>query len=156
MFFIDILVKVFTNQIFISSGLAWILAQVIKMVYYYRQFHRLNFRLLVGTGGMPSAHSSLVSCLATVIGIKEGFESTFFIISLFLAIIIMSDAAGVRRAAGKQAEVLNQLSDEIYAGKGIRQERLKELLGHSPRQVFAGCFVGIVTGVIFMALPKFI
>ena len=151
---LKILIHIMTNQIFVAASVSWILAQMIKMIVYYRQYHRLNFRLLVGTGGMPSAHSAFVSGMACMVGFKDGWSSSIFVLALCLALLIMSDAAGVRRAVGRQAVVLNHLADEVYAGKGLQTERLRELLGHTPLQVFAGAFLGILMACGLMALAK--
>lgn len=109
----------------------------------------LNFRRFVGAGGMPSSHAALVVALATGVGREMGWESTEFAIALILALIVMYDAAGVRRAVGNQAEVLNKLLDEVVHKGEFREERLKELLGHTPKEVLAGALVGIVVAWFF-------
>ena len=143
-----------TNQIFVSASASWIIANAIKMALYYRQHHRLNFGLLVGTGGMPSAHSALVCGMSTMVAYKEGWGSSVTMLAICFTIVTMTDAAGVRRAAGRQARVLNRLADEIYQGKGIRHERLRELLGHTPTEVFVGGFIGFLVAACLRAMPK--
>jgi acid phosphatase family membrane protein YuiD len=96
---------------------------------------------------MPSSHASTVSALATSVGLTYGFTSPFFAITFFLAFITMFDAQGVRRQSGHQAEALNQIIEDIYLNKGIKQERLKELLGHTPVQVFIGAAIGIIVAL---------
>jgi acid phosphatase family membrane protein YuiD len=140
---------IFTCRIFWACFTAWFVASFIKMLVYYKQYKRLNFRLLVGTGGMPSSHSSFVSCLATTLGIEAGWNSPVFMLALGFAIVTMNDAQGVRRAAGHQASLLNRIVDDIYHQKPIKPERVKELLGHSPVQVFTGALLGVVMGVVF-------
>jgi acid phosphatase family membrane protein YuiD len=126
---------------------SWFLAQLIKFIHYLLQHRKVDFRKFVASGGMPSSHSAISMCLATVLGIQEGFHSGAFAISIVLAFIVMADAAGVRRAAGKQAEILNKL---IYHSQEIKVEKeLKVLLGHTPVQVFAGAALGIIVGTIF-------
>ena len=101
------------------------------------------------SGGMPSSHSALVVSMATSIGYANGFNSSIFALSATVALIVMYDAAGVRRAAGKQAAVLNEIVEELQAHRGIREEKLKELLGHTPIEVIAGAALGILIAFIF-------
>lgn len=137
----------FTNKAIILPIISWFLAQLIKFIQYFIQHQKINFRKFVASGGMPSSHSSISTCLATVLGIKCGFDSGEFAVSVILAFIVMADAAGVRRAAGKQAEVLNKL---VYHSREIKvEEELKVLLGHTPTQVFAGAALGILVGTVF-------
>ena len=124
---------------------SWFLAQLIKFILCLIKYKKLDFRKFVSSGGMPSSHSAITVCLATVMGIKFGFGSGEFAISVILSFIVMADAAGVRRAAGKQAEVLNKI---IYHSREIRVDKeLKVLLGHTPVQVIAGAALGILVGL---------
>jgi acid phosphatase family membrane protein YuiD len=145
----DVLVSIVTSKIFLLAFLSWICAQILKLLLYFRTHRRINLRLLVGAGGMPSAHSALVSSLATSIGLTEGWDSTLFLLSLALALIIMTDATGVRRAAGQQAAILNEMMDDFYQHHPIKPGRLKELLGHTPVQVIVGAVLGIILTSIF-------
>jgi acid phosphatase family membrane protein YuiD len=86
--------------------------------------------------------------LATKVGMIDGFESTFFAIAMAFALIVMQDAAGVRRAAGNQARILNLIIDDLSKKRPIKQERLKELIGHTPFEVIAGAFLGVFIGII--------
>lgn len=137
------------SRIFWSSAAAWFIASLIKMILYWWRQGRMNFRIFVGTGGMPSSHSAFVACLATAIGLEAGWSSPVFLLALGFAIVTMNDAQGVRRAAGHQASILNRLADDLYQKKPFRPERVKELLGHTPIQVFAGAAIGIVCGLLF-------
>jgi acid phosphatase family membrane protein YuiD len=137
------------SKIFMVVTIAWVLAQGFKVLNYYFKHHKINFRLFVGTGGMPSSHSSFVTSLATAIGFESGFDSSVFYLAMGMALIIMSDAAGVRRAVGQQATILNEMMDDLYQDKPIPPTRVKELLGHTPTQVFAGAFLGIAVAVLF-------
>ena len=119
-----------------------------------REFHP---GLFFSTGGMPSSHTATVAALATTVGLTEGINSTYFAISLVLATIVMHDATGVRRHAGKQAAVLNELLIDFNLlmetvnpnlGKMEKQQKLKELLGHKPIEVFFGAILGIVIGYL--------
>jgi uncharacterized protein len=142
------------NHILFVSLFACILAQILKVVVDLVQDGKLNFRSLVGTGGMPSAHSALVTALATGVGQTAGWASGEFAIALIFAIIVMYDAAGVRQAAGKQARILNQIMDEFSHGDTkFTEDRLKELLGHTPVQVIAGAALGTV--VSWIAAPAY-
>ena len=93
---------------------------------------------------MPSSHSALVCGLATAIAINDGAGSSAFVLSVVLAMVVMYDAAGIRRAASMQARILNQIIDELFQGHPISEVRLRELLGHTPIQVAAGAVLGIV------------
>jgi len=115
---------------------------------YYLKHRKINFRLFVGTGGMPSSHSAFVCGLATSIGYEAGWDAPVFFLALGMALVIMSDAAGVRRSAGQQAQILNELVDDFYKNKPIQPAKLKELLGHTPTQVFVGAFVGIAVAIV--------
>ncbi len=132
------------NQMFFTVIMAWLVAQTIKVAIGVIREKRFNFKWFVGSGGMPSSHASTVSALATTVGLTYGFTSSFFAIVFFLAFIIMFDAQGVRRQSGQQAEALNKIIEDIYLNRGIQQNRLMELLGHTPIQVFAGAALGIL------------
>ena len=110
---------------------------------------KLNFKRLVETGGMPSSHSATVTSLMTAVGISEGLSSPIFAAVFVFSVIVMYDAAGVRRAAGKQASILNQLinSNQVHVDTNVK---LKELLGHTPVQVIVGGVYGVIVGIIFM------
>ncbi|HHW21936.1 MAG TPA: divergent PAP2 family protein [Clostridiaceae bacterium] len=139
--------SIFSNKAITLPILSWFLAQFIKFILCLIKYKKLDFRKFVASGGMPSSHSAISVCLATVIGIQYGFGSGEFAISAILSFIVMADAAGVRRAAGKQAEVLNKI---IYHSKEIRMDQeLKVLLGHTPIQVLAGALLGILVGTVF-------
>lgn len=128
--------------------LAWVSVQFIKFITDVIKNKKVNIKILVASGGMPSSHSSVVTSLMTLIGLNEGFNSVLFAIAFVFGLIVMYDAAGVRRAAGKQAGILNQL---IYSNqvKINTNEKLKELIGHTPKQVFVGALWGIALGIIF-------
>ena len=132
------------NHVLIVAIFASLISQVIKLFIEFFRQKKFNLRVLVGTGGMPSAHSALVSALATGVGQESGWDSNQFAIATLFAVIVMYDAAGVRQAAGKQARILNQIIDELFQdGHKFNEDRLKELLGHTPFQVIVGLFLGI-------------
>jgi acid phosphatase family membrane protein YuiD len=132
------------NQVLLVAVAACLIAQMLKLVVEFGKHGKVNVRSLVETGGMPSAHSAFVTALATGVGQTVGWASPEFAIAVIFAIIVMYDAAGVRQAAGKQARVLNQIIDEFFQGDHqFNEDRLKELLGHTPFQVIVGSILGI-------------
>jgi uncharacterized protein len=138
------------NQILMIALLACITAQGLKLAIDLIRTRKLNITYLLSTGGMPSAHSALVGALATSVGLTKGWSSAEFAIACLFAIIVMYDAAGVRQAAGKQAKILNQLIDELFQEEhNLNEERLKELLGHTPFQVLVGLGLGISIAMVF-------
>lgn len=128
---------------------AWFTVQIFKLLADAVVNRKLNFKRFVETGGMPSSHSAVVASLMTAIGLSEGFDSPIFAVSFVFSFIVMYDAAGVRLAAGKQAKILNQLINSKQV-KVDTNEKLKELLGHTPIQVFVGAIYGIIVGYIVM------
>jgi uncharacterized protein len=128
--------------------LAWAIAQAAKVSLVSVRQRRLNLRVLAETGGMPSSHSAIVSGLATAVGRINGVGSAAFAVALIFAFVVMYDAAGVRRAAGRQAAVLNRLVEDLVQMRGIREDRLRELLGHTPFEVVVGAVLGVVIGLI--------
>jgi len=127
---------------------AWTIAQAAKVIYTSARQRRLNLRVLAETGGMPSSHSAIVMGLTTGIGRINGFSSVTFAIALIFSVVVMYDAQGVRRAAGRQAAVLNRLVEDMVAQRGIQEDRLRELLGHTPVEVLVGAALGIVVGLL--------
>ncbi len=123
--------------------ITWVIVQSCKVIIDLIKNKKLNVKRMWGAGGMPSSHSALMTSLATTIAYTEGLESPLFAVAVIMAGVVMYDAAGVRRAAGKQARVLNQIIES--EGQNINiQEKLIELLGHTPVEVLAGAFVGIL------------
>lgn len=141
--------EIVSSKIFYVTSIGWAVAQGLKVLIYFFRYRKINFRLFVGTGGMPSSHSAFVSCMATCIGLTSGWSSPVFLLALGVAVVIMSDAAGVRRAAGQQAKILNEIVDDLYSSRSVPPKRLKELLGHTPVQVFVGAAIGIGTALVF-------
>lgn len=146
---VDLFTQLFQNKVFLTVLAAWALAQGAKVILGVITEKRFNFRWFVDTGGMPSSHAATVSALATAVGLKYGPSSSIFAITLVFAWIILMDAQGFRRSTGKQAETLNMILDDIYWKKKVKEERLKELLGHTPVEVLIGTVIGILTVFIF-------
>ena len=145
----SIFVQLGRNRIFVATVSAWALAQVLKVLIGVWREHRFNFKWLVRSGGMPSSHVALSMCLTTSLGLYYGFDSGLFAMSLGFAVITMFDAQGVRRYSGRQAKILNQIMEDIYEHKGLQEARLKEFVGHTPVQVYAGGFLGILIAILF-------
>lgn len=157
----DWLNDIVTNYILISAVTGWFIAQMIKCftgVFKVRHFSLTA--LFFGTGGMPSSHSAAVCALATSCAIACGFDSSQFAIASVLTIVVMRDAMGIRREVGEHAKTLNMIIKEFQSSKGEDDgERLrkahKDLVGHTPLQVFIGGFVGIVCAVVMSYIPVF-
>lgn len=133
------------NRPLMAAILSWAIAQVIKILLTFIKQDKLDLSRFYGSGGMPSSHSSLVMALSFSVGKYQGFQSPFFALAITMAMVVMYDAAGVRRAAGKQAEWLNLL---IHHQNIRPAEQLKELLGHTPLEVIAGAILGIAVGLL--------
>jgi len=127
---------------------AWAIAQAAKVTLTSVRERRLNLRVLAETGGMPSSHSAIVMGLTTAIGKYAGWTTAPFAIALIFSFVVMYDAAGVRRAAGKQAAVLNRLVQDLMNMRGVQETELRELLGHTPVEVLVGAVLGIAAGLI--------
>lgn len=139
---------IFQNRILLISIFSCFLAQFIKI--FTGKEKRIDFKRIIISGGMPSSHSSFVTSLAMLVGFDKGFASTEFAITAVFAIIVMYDASGVRRAVGKQATILNKILDDLHHKKHIEQKRLKELIGHTPKEVLFGAILGILTAIVFV------
>ena len=129
--------------------LMWFGIQVFKVIHDLVKTKKFDFKRILGAGGMPSSHSAVVTSLATLIGKNEGVTTPIFAMSVIFAFVVMYDATGVRRAAGKQAKLLNKLV-ETPGLSGVQVgEKLVEVLGHTPIQVLVGAVLGIAAGLIF-------
>ena len=137
------------NDVLITAVTGWFVAQILKVLIVLFQKKRLDWSRLIGSGGMPSSHTSFVISLTTAVGYKEGLSSTLFAVCCVLSFIVMYDASGVRRATGTQAKVINKLVDSYEETEDVEisDEKLKELIGHSPLEVFAGAVLGILIAV---------
>jgi len=143
-----IFAQLFRNKIFMVTLSAWVIAQAIKVLIGVITKKKIDFRLFVGTGGFPSSHVAGASCLAATVGFQYGFDSTYFALAASFALVVMFDAQGVRRSSGKQARILNKIMDDIYWRGKIQENRLRELMGHTPLEVIAGLFLGIAIALI--------
>jgi len=130
------------NKILMTTIAAWVIAQSLKVLIGIIRERKFDFRWFVGTGGMPSAHTTGASCLATAIGLEYGLSSAYFALAVSFAIVVMFDAQGVRRATGRQARILNRITEDIYWQGKINEGRLRELIGHTPVEVIGGFLLG--------------
>jgi len=141
--------QLFQNRVLWAALAAWVVAQTLKVLLAVRRKHRFDARWFLGTGGMPSAHSAGVSALAIAVGRQIGFHTPGFAVALIFALVTMFDAQGVRRSVGRQAIALNKMLDEFYVKGQVSQERLMELLGHTPVEVFVGAALGCGIATLF-------
>ena len=132
----------------LAPVVAWVIAQAAKLALTSIRQRRLNLRVLAETGGMPSSHTAIVAGLTTGVGKHAGLGSPDFAIALLFTFVVMYDAAGLRRAAGRQAEVLNRLVEDLVHMRGVQEARLRELLGHTPFEVLIGALIGLAVGLI--------
>ena len=146
------LAEIFKTVNFWAPFCAWTVAQATKMVAGLARTRKIDFRYMVSTGGMPSAHSAMVCGLCTSVGLTSGFGSAVFMVALAFSLITMFDAATVRYAAGEQARLLNEIIDEIRVEHHFPERKLKELLGHTRLEVFLGMMVGVLVGMLVVSL----
>ena len=130
------------NKVLIITFLVWIVAQCVKVLLGVIEEKRFNFKWFIGTGGMPSSHAAGATALAVTSGLYLGFDSVGFALAAVFALVTMFDAQGVRRATGQQAQILNKILDDIYWRGKVEAEQLRELIGHTPVQVFVGSLLG--------------
>ena len=144
----EIVNQIITNKCIVVPFCLWIIIQVFKFVYELIVNKKIDFKRLFGAGGMPSSHSAVVCSLSMLVGREYGFDSGIFAIALVMSFIVMYDAAGVRRASGKQARILNKILETPGMSTVEVQEKLIEALGHTPIQVFVGAVIGFFIGFI--------
>jgi len=132
------------NKALIAGLIAWLMAQIIKLPLDYLRTRKWNWALLITTGGMPSSHSALMTGTTHGIGLYYGFDSPVFAIAVAITMIVVYDAAGVRRQAGIHAQRINVLFDELLRGHMLNEKDLREVLGHTPLEVAGGILLGLV------------
>lgn len=129
--------------------ISWLAAQLLKVLINGIRKKQIKWSYMYSPGGMPSAHTAVMTALATTIGIQYGFDSPLFAISLVVAFIVMYDAAGVRRTVGYQSTMLNKMLEELFKGNKEFSQRLQEIIGHTKWEVFIGAVLGIALGIVF-------
>ena len=135
------------NRFFWHWLVACLVAQTLKVLIGFVRERRFNFKWFIGTGGMPSSHAAGVAALSTGIGHQYGFDSAIFAVALVFTLITLFDAQGVRRSSGRQARILNRMVEDLSLRRPIQEDRLNELLGHTPVEVLAGVGIGILTSL---------
>ena len=138
------ILEIINNQVLWSALLPWTLAQIFKVPLEYFSTKRWNWSLLLRAGGMPSSHSALVAGACHAIGLRAGFNSPVYALSFVLAMIVIYDSTGIRRQAGKHAEVINAIIEDMATGHPIQQEKLREVLGHTPLEALGGTVMGLL------------
>lgn len=141
--------ELISNMVIWASLSSWLVAQTIKIVFNTVRQKKFNFYWIIKTGGMPSAHAASVTCLAVSIGLRQGFSSVLFAFAVIFALIVMFDAQTWRRSIGTQARILNNMVEDIYAGRKVPEEKVKEFFGHTPVEVLVGGILGGLVGFIF-------
>ncbi|HUY55849.1 MAG TPA: divergent PAP2 family protein [Candidatus Nanopelagicaceae bacterium] len=137
----------FSNQFVWIPVLAWAVAQLLKVLTDSWKRHRFSIRSIGLSGGMPSSHTAMTVCLTTILARRLGTGSPLFAAAAILTVVVVYDATGVRRAAGQQGLILNQMIEDLRSNLGLRYERVRELFGHTPFQVLAGVILGFVIGM---------
>ena len=135
------------NDVLRTCVVAWTVAQFSKPLIHYVHSRRVNLRYFVTAGGMPGSHSAVVVALATRVGVDTGLSSVAFALAAIFALVVMYDAAGVRRAVSLQARVLNRMLTEMIEAQHFDEERLRELIGHTPFEVFVGALLGALSAI---------
>ncbi len=139
------------NHVLIYALTAWSLAQIVKVPLEYFHTRKWNWALLLRAGGMPSSHSALVTGTMYGIGLIYGFDTPAFAVAFVLAMIVIYDATGIRRQAGKHAEIINAMINDLASGHPLREEQLREVLGHTPMEAFGGVLWGFgITQIMYM------
>jgi acid phosphatase family membrane protein YuiD len=142
------------NHVLIAALIAWQLAQLLKIPFHFWRAQKIEWRLYFRPGGMPSSHSALMISTSLGIALFHGFDNPLFALSVAISMIVLYDAAGVRRQAGMHAQKINLIIEELLQGHPISQEQLKEVLGHSPLEVVGGTILGIVVPLVYWLLVR--
>lgn len=149
----EVIYKILHNKALIVPALSFITAQLFKVLIESIKYKRFAYNRFIGSGGMPSSHASFISSLATCIGFMDGFDSTTFAISVASAIVVMYDAAGVRRAAGNHAKIINclrKINEKDTNNDTNKEIKLIEEIGHTPLEVWMGSLLGILISIFFI------
>jgi uncharacterized protein len=142
------LLDIFQNKVLITVMAAWLLAQVLKIPTEYLRSRRWMWAMFFAAGGMPSSHTALMVGGTLAVGLYHGFDNPLFAIAVGATMIIAHDAAGVRRQAGKHAERINLLVGELLHGHTLKEEELKEVIGHTPLEVVGGIILGLLVAIV--------
>jgi len=143
--------KILSNDIFVAGALAWAVGQFLKFPVDFLLNKRWDWTIMFSSGGLPSSHSSLVTAVTIMIGLVDGFSTSIFALSAAIALIVIYDAAGVRRQAGIHAERINKIMKDIFESRQFPEEELKEVLGHTPFEVISGIALGVIISILVYA-----
>ena len=142
------LIEIFSNRVLMAGLISWGLAQLIKVPLNYLTAHTWDWALLLRAGGMPSSHSALVAAIAHTIGLYNGFGTPLYALAVAVAMIVIYDATGIRRQAGKHAEAINAILRDLASGHGVHEEQLREVLGHTPLEALGGMILGLAVAQV--------
>jgi len=140
--------QIIHNQMLLTALAAWFISGLLKVPIEYLETHKWNWALWFSAGGMPSSHAALVTSVMLSVGLYDGFNTAAFVVAFTVMMVVVYDAAGVRRQAGFHAEMINAIIEELFAGRPVREDQLNEVLGHTPREVLAGIGVGLTIALI--------
>lgn len=146
------MLQLLNNHVLIIALSAWSVAQIIKVPLEYFHTRRWNWALVLSAGGMPSSHSALVTSASYTTGLFYGFDSPMFALAFVLAMIVIYDATGIRRQAGKHAAIINTMINDLASGHPLREEQLREVLGHTPLEALGGVILGLVMAQLLFML----
>jgi len=138
----------FDNRVLFAALIPWFLAQAVKVPIEYIRSKEWDWSLLFTPGGMPSSHTALVTGGSLAIGLYEGFDSTLFAVSIIICMVVIYDAAGIRRQAGEHAKIINAMINDLAAGHPLREEQLREVLGHTPGEILGGLLLGLLAALL--------
>jgi acid phosphatase family membrane protein YuiD len=144
----------FQNKVLVAVAVAWLIAQVSKPFFQYARDREWNWSWFFSAGGMPSTHSAIIVAATTALGMLQGVASPEFAFGVAVSMVVLYDAAGVRRQAGEHARVINAIIEDLAHGHPLKEENLKELLGHTPGEVVIGVLIGLVVAVCTVLLWK--
>ncbi len=142
------------NPILIAGLIGWAIAQIVKVPLEFRRIQRWNWALLLAPGGMPSSHTALVVGVTHATGLFVGYDTPLFAFGVAFCMVVIYDATGIRRQAGKHAEMINAMIEDLAAGHPLKEEQLREVLGHTPKEVIGGFFLGLAVAQIVYLLWK--
>jgi acid phosphatase family membrane protein YuiD len=142
----------FTNSVLMTAIVAWLIGQFLKLPGYYILHRKWKWGVILSPGGLPSSHSSLITATTLSIGLYHGFNNPLFGLAIAISMIVIYDATGVRRQAGLHARVINEIMEEIFAGRPVPEKQLREVLGHTPIEAIAGILLGILIALVYWLL----
>ncbi len=147
------MLKLFENEILHCSFISWVVAQGIKVIIHWLIKHELDWKRMFGMGGMPSSHTAFFVSVAMMVAFREGMNSTSFALAFAVTTVVIYDAMGVRYQTGKQSKVINQILREmLLEGKKLTEEKMLELVGHTPLEVLFGAMLGVIVPIIYVSL----